>query len=212
MRTSFGADNFPFTEPSFQGDILFNGTWMEILGCGVIHPNILESLNLNDEYTGGAFGMGLERLAMILFGIPDIKLFWTDDERFMKQFSSDEFKTKFERNEIVKFKPYSVLKPVQKYICFWINNAEELEYVDSTKFKWKCENDFSEIVRTVFKDTIDEVALQDSFYKEKTKQYSVTYRLSITYNTTDPAKQEEYANERVTALQREMQERGYPMR
>jgi phenylalanyl-tRNA synthetase alpha chain len=69
-------DYFPFTEPSFELEILFNGDWLEVLGCGVIHDEVMNNSGKPNKY-GWAFGLGLERLAMILFDIPDIRLFWS---------------------------------------------------------------------------------------------------------------------------------------
>ena len=62
---------FPFTEPSFELEIYYNGDWMEVLGCGVVHSGVLENVGLSDRH-GWAFGLGLERLAMVLFSIPDV--------------------------------------------------------------------------------------------------------------------------------------------
>jgi phenylalanyl-tRNA synthetase alpha chain len=76
---------FPFTTPSLELEIYFNDDWLEVLGCGVIQQPILEKCDMGDKH-GWAFGLGLERLAMVLFDIPDIRLFWTDDKRFLKQF------------------------------------------------------------------------------------------------------------------------------
>ena len=90
---------FPFTEPSAEMDIsctLCNGKgcnvckyagWLEILGCGMVDPNVLESNNIDSKkYTGFAFGMGLERIAMLKYGIKDIRLFFENDVRFLSQF------------------------------------------------------------------------------------------------------------------------------
>lgn len=67
---------FPFTEPSFELEIFFQDQWLEVLGCGVVHQTILDNCNLQKK--GWAFGIGLERLAMVLFNIPDIRLFWSE--------------------------------------------------------------------------------------------------------------------------------------
>jgi phenylalanyl-tRNA synthetase alpha chain len=88
---------FPFTEPSCEIEVLLNGKWVEVLGAGVIRKQIMESCGLG-HVSGWAFGLGLERLAMIFFEVPDIRYFWTDDERFKNQFQS---------GQITKFKEYS---------------------------------------------------------------------------------------------------------
>ncbi|GBG61220.1 hypothetical protein CBR_g19753 [Chara braunii] len=76
---------FPFTDPSFELEIFFQGEWLEVLGCGVMEQQILVNCGRPDD-KAWAFGLGLERLAMVLFDIPDIRLFWTDDERFTGQY------------------------------------------------------------------------------------------------------------------------------
>ena len=65
-----------------------DGKWLEILGCGMVHPKVLENLNVDSEiYTGYAFGMGVERLAMLKYDIKDIRLFYENDLNFLNQFS-----------------------------------------------------------------------------------------------------------------------------
>lgn len=107
-REMFGADSqirlrpsyFPFTEPSAEMDVscfLCNGKgcnvckysgWVEILGCGMVHPNVLENCKIDsNRYTGFAFGMGIERIAMLLYGIKDLRLFSQNDVRFLRQFA-----------------------------------------------------------------------------------------------------------------------------
>ena len=98
-RTRFRPSYFPFTEPSAEMDIYWGleterdaritkGTgWLEILGCGMVHPKVLEAVDLDpQEWTGYAFGMGLERMAMLKWGIGDIRLFFEGDLRFLRQF------------------------------------------------------------------------------------------------------------------------------
>ncbi|XP_051542647.1 phenylalanine--tRNA ligase, mitochondrial-like isoform X2 [Myxocyprinus asiaticus] len=93
MRHLFGEDleirwvdcYFPFTHPSFEMEVRFQGDWLEVLGCGVMEQELVNSAGAGNKM-GWAFGLGLERLAMVLFGIPDIRLFWSEDERFLKQF------------------------------------------------------------------------------------------------------------------------------
>ncbi len=95
----FRPSYFPFTEPSAEVDIecLFcNGAgcrvckqtgWLEVLGCGVVHPNVLEAAGVDSErWTGYAFGMGIERLAMLRYGVNDIRLYFENDLRFLAQF------------------------------------------------------------------------------------------------------------------------------
>ncbi len=80
---------FPFTEPSAEMDIYFEPrkTWLEIMGAGMVHPNVLKAVKIDPEkYTGFAFGMGVERLAMLKYGVEDIRHFFENDVRFLRQF------------------------------------------------------------------------------------------------------------------------------
>jgi len=84
----FRASYFPFTEPSAEVDVLWSADkWLEILGCGMVHPNVLENVGVDSrEFTGYAFGMGVERLAMLRYGVDDLRLFFDNDLRFLRQF------------------------------------------------------------------------------------------------------------------------------
>ena len=84
----FRPSYFPFTEPSAEVDVLWSkGKWLEILGCGMVHPNVLESAGIDsEEFTGYAFGMGVERLAMLRYGVTDLRTFFENDLRFLGQF------------------------------------------------------------------------------------------------------------------------------
>lgn len=85
----FRASYFPFTEPSAEVDVEWEkGKWLEILGCGMVHPNVLENAGIDAEiYTGYAFGMGIERLAMLRYGVKDLRTFFENDLRFLQQFN-----------------------------------------------------------------------------------------------------------------------------
>ena len=88
LDVRFRASYFPFTEPSAEMDLLWEkGKWLEILGCGMVHPNVLEAAGVDSEtYTGYAFGMGVERLAMLRYGVSDLRTFFENDLRFLRQF------------------------------------------------------------------------------------------------------------------------------
>jgi phenylalanyl-tRNA synthetase alpha chain len=101
VKVRFRPSYFPFTEPSAEMDVscfICGGSgcnickktgWVEILGCGMVHPNVLSNCNIDpDKYTGFAFGMGIERPAILKYGINDIRLFSENDVRFLKQFTS----------------------------------------------------------------------------------------------------------------------------
>ncbi|MGB0662833.1 MAG: phenylalanine--tRNA ligase subunit alpha [Pontibacterium sp.] len=89
VRVRFRPSYFPFTEPSIEVDIdRGDGKWLEVLGCGMVHPKVFESVGIDpEEYTGFAFGMGVERLAMLRYGVNDLRLFFENDLRFLRQFS-----------------------------------------------------------------------------------------------------------------------------
>jgi phenylalanyl-tRNA synthetase alpha chain len=154
-------DYFPFTDPSFEIEVLLNDRWVEILGCGLVRPEILARHGISCAW---AFGLGLERLAMILYDIPDIRYFWTADERFLNQFRDRSC------TDEIKFVPYPVLPSITKDISFWIPEP------------W-APNDFFEVVRNLFGHDIQSVELLDTFYHPKRNQRSETYRLTLTCNS-----------------------------
>merc|ERR1712232_696727 len=177
VEKRWAEDYFPFTEPSYEMEILYEGEWLEVLGCGVIHTEVLDMAERSDR-RGWAFGLGLERLAMILFKIPDIRLFWTDDERFQKQ---------FKKGQISTFKPYSKYPPCYKDIAFWIPE----DFV---------ENDFFEMARGIAGDIVERMELTDEFTHPKTNRTSKCYR--ITYRSMDRS----LTDEEVNSLQDELRE------
>ena len=86
-KVRFRPSYFPFTEPSAEMDISWKNGWLEILGAGLVDPNVLKNCNIDPEkYSGFAFGMGIERIAMIKYGINDLRLFSENDKRFLNQF------------------------------------------------------------------------------------------------------------------------------
>ena len=100
LKTRFRPSYFPFTEPSSEVDIqcvMCQGDgcrvcghtgWLEVLGCGMVHPKVFESAGIdNEKYIGYAFGMGVERLAMLRYGVNDLRLFFENDLKFLKQFA-----------------------------------------------------------------------------------------------------------------------------
>jgi len=201
----FGADTpvrwvdeyFPFTDPSLELEVYYQDDWMEVLGCGVIHPDILSNAGLDPDKTNGwAFGLGLERLAMVLFGIPDIRLFWSTDKRFH---------TQFQDGKITKFETYSKYPPCLKDMSFWLNEDENNNNKangdsGNTATTTFCENDLSELVREVAGDLVEQLALIDSFTHPKTGRTSHCYRIS--YRSMDRS----LTNEEIDALQEQVRE------
>lgn len=156
----WGPDYFPFTEPSFELEIAWQGKWLEVAGSGVVHPQVLRNAGLDpSKVQGWAFGLGLERIAMILFGIPDIRLFWSEDERFAKQFDQQSFAQQ------VKFKPFSKYPPVLKDISMWIPS----DFV---------ENDLFELVRDEGGDHVEQVEVVEMFTHPKTHRTSKLFRVT----------------------------------
>ncbi|BFM48574.1 phenylalanine--tRNA ligase subunit alpha [Marinomonas sp. THO17] len=92
LKVRFRPSYFPFTEPSIEVDIMRTNSkgeesWLEVLGCGMVHPKVLEMSGIDPEkYTGFAFGMGVERFAMLRYKVDDLRMFFENDLRFLKQF------------------------------------------------------------------------------------------------------------------------------
>ncbi len=170
---------FPFTSPSWEMEILHQGEWLEVLGCGVMRQEILDGCHMSD-HMGWAFGLGLERLAMVLFDVPDIRLFWSDDARFLSQFKP---------GKISKFKQFSKYPACYKDISFWFPETFH-------------ENDFCELVRGIAGDLAESVTMIDEFEHPKTKRRSRAYR--INYQSMD----RNVTNEEIDALQAIVVERA----
>jgi phenylalanyl-tRNA synthetase alpha chain len=176
-------DYFPFTDPSFELEIFYNDDWLEVLGCGVIHHDVLRNAGLDpSEVHGWAFGLGLERLAMVLFGIPDIRLFWSTDERFLDQFDKGAFEKK------TQFQPFSKYPPCLKDVSMWIPDG----FAD---------NDLFEIFRDEGGDQIESVELLDEFTNPKTGKSSKMFR------TTWRDLSRSLTNEEINAKQEAVRER-----
>lgn len=151
---------FPFTVDSLEVEVEIQTDegpkFMEILGAGTVHPDIMKDLGLTNQQAW-AFGLGVERLAMVMFDIPDIRLFWSNDKRFFNQFKV---------GEITKFKPFSKHEMCYKDISFFLSH--EFSY-----------NDFCTIARDVDRSNlIESITLLDEFHtKGKTSHcYRITYR------------------------------------
>ena len=129
---------FPFTHPSWELEIFFDGDWLEVLGSGVTRQGVVSAAGVDDRM-GWAFGLGLERLAMVLYQVPDIRLFWSDDERFLSQFDVNA------KGRTI-FQPFSKHPPCLKDISFWVD-------------KEFSSNSFFEVVRSVAGDLVEDVKL-----------------------------------------------------
>ncbi len=129
---------FPFTQPSLEVEIEYRGKWIEVLGSGILQSSFLESAGVKGRIAW-AFGMGLERLAMILFDIPDIRLFWSQDKRFLTQFEPS-------IPLPIRFKPFSKYPHIARDMSFWI--GKDVAF---------CPNDLYDVIRTVAEDLVESV-------------------------------------------------------
>lgn len=171
---------FPWTAPSWEIEVWWKGEWLECCGCGVVREQVLTNSGIKNSI-GWAFGIGLDRIAMLLFGIPDIRLFWSLDERFAKQ---------FEAGKISTFKPYSKYPSTQRDISFWVPSVDEKVHI----------NDIMEVVRNIAGDLVENVSLIDEFTHPKTGKNSQCYR--INYQSMDKT----LTNDEVNVLQNKIRE------
>lgn len=155
-RMRWVEGSFPFTSPSFELEIFWRDEWLEVLGCGLIRRGVLQNGNVSNDVNGWAFGLGLERLAMVLFEIPDIRLFWSRDTRFLDQFKDGDFQR--------KFKPFSAYPSIEKDISFWIGEESTFH-----------ENDFHEIVRSLSEDLVESVSMVDRY--KRAERTSLCFRI-----------------------------------
>ena len=160
----FNKDTFPYTQESLEVEVMFNWKWLEILWAWIIHPSVMEKLWLDSEkYNWWAFGFGIERLAMALKQIPDIRLFWSDDERVKKQWWNFE-----------PFKEVSNFPPVYKDISFLVPKNKFIKDEEESKKSWDFELineadlfDIAWIARDVAWDMIEEIKIVDIFENNK---------------------------------------------
>ncbi len=157
IEYKFLDDTFPYTIESLEMDIMFNGSWLEVNGAGLVNPVVLKNFGLDPYvYNGWAFGFG-DRLAMIKMDIPDIRILWSNDSRITSQFTDINS----------KFKPVSKFPPISRDISFAIDKSINL-------------NNYYEIVRDFAENLIEEVKLVDE-YKDDAKfgrdKKSYTFRI-----------------------------------
>ncbi|KAA0193775.1 hypothetical protein HAZT_HAZT006112 [Hyalella azteca] len=150
---------FPFTQPSWELEVLLDGRWVEILGCGIVQQRILETAGVKAK-VGWAFGLGLERWAMKLYDIPDIRIFWSRDSGFLSQFKFED------SNTLYKYKRVSAYPQCTNDISFWLPSAATFD-----------SNDFYDLVRQVGGDIVEQVSLVDEFKHPKTGRTSHCYRI-----------------------------------
>jgi len=171
LRVRWIPAYFPFTSPSYEVEVFFNGKWLEILGCGVVQQATLQHASIENDI-GWAFGLGLERIAMILTSIPDIRLFWSKDPRFLSQFSS---------GKLSNFQPYSKYPACYKDLSFWLPGSS-LEH-----------HDVFDLVRDSAGDLVENVELIDDFVHSKSQRRSLCFR--INYRSMDRSLSNDEVNE-----------------
>jgi phenylalanyl-tRNA synthetase alpha chain len=179
---------FPFTSPSWELEIFWQGDWLEVLGCGVVKQDIMEKAG-QPRQLGWAFGMGLERIAMLLFEIPDIRLFWSKDDRFVGQFKG----LSANLDNLRRFVPFSKFPACYKDVAFWLRSSSSSAGgglgANSQDFH---ENDVMEIVRDIGGDVVEDVTKVDEFTHPKTGRKSLCYR--INYRSLERTLTNEEAN------------------
>ena len=185
LRVRWVEAYFPFTSPSWELEVFWQGDWLELLGCGVVKQELPINAGVPDR-VGWAFGVGLERVAMLLFGIPDIRLFWSQDPRFLEQFSIDK--------PMKRFVPFSKYPACYKDVAFWLRGTS---YRAGGGLKSNAqdfhENDMMEIIRDVAGDTAEDVKLVDEFTHPVTARKSLCYR--VNYRSLERTLRNEEANE-----------------
>lgn len=150
---------FPFTEPSWELEVFHDGNWLELLGCGIMKQSILSGAGVQDR-VGWAFGIGLERIAMCLYKIPDIRLFWSKDSGFLSQFETDDVE------KDITYKPVSQFPQCINDISFWLPQDRGF-----------ASNDFYDLVRSVGGNLVEQVVLVDEFKHPKSGKTSHCYRI-----------------------------------
>jgi phenylalanyl-tRNA synthetase alpha chain len=178
----FLEDTFPFTDPSTQIEIKQGDAWLEVVGAGVVHTQVLKNLGIDpDVYNGWAFGFGLERLAMAKMAIPDIRVFWSKDPRITGQFKD----INSQYHEVSKF-PMSY-----RDISFVVGKDMAL-------------NNYYEMVRDCAGDLVEEVKCTDTYEnKEKFGDDKISYTFRIIYRSPERT----LTNDEVSAIQEKIIEK-----
>jgi len=188
LRVRWIEAYFPFTSPSWELEIFWQGDWLEVLGCGVVKQEILEKADVPSQL-GWAFGIGLERIAMLLFEIPDIRLFWSQDERFLGQFRG----LSENLDNLKRFVQFSKYPSCYKDVAFWLRSSSSSAGggigANAQDFH---ENDVMEIVRDIGGDLVEDVTKVDEFTHPKTGRRSLCYR--INYRSLERTLTNEEAN------------------
>ncbi|PHH69865.1 hypothetical protein CDD80_6444 [Ophiocordyceps camponoti-rufipedis] len=154
---------FPFTHPSWELEVLHNGDWVEVLGCGVVQHRLHAAAGTPSRL-GWAFGLGLDRIAMLLFRIPDIRALWSTDKRLKSQFRG---MSQHLPNKLRPFRVFSKHPPSPRDISFWLpQNRTDLPDIDVV-----------ETVRSVGGDLVEEVGCIDRFVHPTSGRHSKAFHI-----------------------------------
>lgn len=194
---------FPFTSPSWELEVYWEGDWLEVLGCGVVKQELLINAGVPDQ-VGWAFGVGLDRIAMLMFGIPDIRLLWSQDPRFLSQFTSVA--------DIKRFVPFSKYPACYKDVAFWLRSTSSpagggggIGAGGSGNVQGFHENDVMEIIREVGGSLVEDVRLADEFSHPTSGRKSLCYR--INYRSLERTLRNEEVNELHQEVSRQLVEK-----
>ncbi|MDP2735937.1 MAG: hypothetical protein Q8P12_07080, partial [bacterium] len=163
IKYRFNQDSFPYTDPSVEMEIDQDGKWIEVLGSGIVRPEVLEKLGVDSRiYNGWAFGFGLERLAILSMNLPDIRLLWSQDPRVQSQLTLGK-----------AYVPVSKYPPVVRDISFVVG-------------KGFVPNNYFDLIRDIGGDLVEEVQLLDTYEdKEKFGLDKVSYTYRVVYRSNE---------------------------
>lgn len=177
VQIRFNPDTFPYTDPSLEMEVFVNDRWVEVLGSGVVKGSVLEKFGVDSSnYTGWAFGFGLERLAIVSMDLPDIRLLWSTDERVKKQ-----------------LKLGTTFKEVSKYPQI----TRDISFVVSKDF---VPNIYFDVIRDLGGDLVEEVKLLDTYQDEKKFRDKISYTYRVIYRSMDRT----LTSEEVDTIQQEI--------
>lgn len=161
IKFRFNIDKFPYTDPSCEMEIEVDNRWVEVLGSGIVHPDVLKNLGVDpEEYNGWAFGFGLERLAIISMSLPDIRLLWSNDLKIKNQLRLGN-----------KYVPVSKYPSIMRDISFVVGS----DFVP---------NNYFDLIRDAGGDLVEEVKLIDKYEDaEKFGKNKISYTYRIVYQS-----------------------------
>jgi phenylalanyl-tRNA synthetase alpha chain len=175
IKYRLNKDTFPYTDPSLEMEVEIGGKWVEVVGCGVVKGSVLKKLGVDPEnYTGWAFGFGLERLAIVSMDLPDIRLLWSGDERVRRQLKLGQ-----------KYQEVSKFPPIVRDISFIVGK----EFIP---------NDYFDLIRDIGGDLVEEVSLLDKY--ENAAKFGEG-KMSYTYRTVYRSIERTLTTEEINPIQ-----------